>query len=136
MALTLDTVYEGAQQTQYNPQPIGFYHNTVACTNASETIVDDAMDANFDTLCSITASINAASSAERFEFVFFVDGTQIQVANMEAGDNHGDSQPYTMDLIIPAGTNLKITGDNQSSATSTNCSVYVLIRRLSGTSSA
>lgn len=133
MALTLDTVYEGAQQTQYNPQPIGFYHNTAACTNAAETIVDDAMDANFDTLCSITAGINAASSTERFEFVFFVDGTQIIVSNVD-GDSIANSP--TIDLIIPAGTNLKVTGDNQSSGTSTNCSVYVLIKRLSGTSSA
>tara|TARA_Y100000310_G_C19946361_1_gene474864 strand:+ start:54 stop:461 length:408 start_codon:yes stop_codon:yes gene_type:complete len=133
MAITEDSVYSGAYEPNY-AQPIGFYFNSVACTNQSQTIVDDAMDANADTLCSITASINKASTAERVEFVFFVDGTQIQVANMEAGDNHGDSQPYTTDLIIPAGTNLKITGDNQSSATSTECSAYVIIKPLAGTS--
>ncbi len=135
MAITLDSVYAGAQETQYNPQPIGFYFNSVACTNAAETIVDDAMDANFDTLCSITAGQNAADSALRYEFVYYIDGTQITIKNVEFGDNHGDSNPQSIDFIIPAGKNLKVTGDNKSSAGSTVCSVYVIIRPLSGTSS-
>ena len=133
MAITEDSVYSGAYEPNY-AQPMGFYFNSVACTNAAETIVDKAMDANADTLCSITAGINATSTGQRFEFIYFIDGTQIQVANVEAGDNHGDSNPQSMDLIIPAGKNLKVTGDNQSAATSTECSVYVLIKPLAGTS--
>ena len=135
MAITADTIYAGARQTQYNPQPIGFYFNSVACTNAAETIVDDVMDANYDTLCTVTAGINAADSALRYEFVYSIDGTAISVSNVEFGDNHGDSNPQSYDFIVPAGKNLKVTGDNKSSAASTNCSVYVLIRQLQGTSS-
>ena len=130
MAITEDAVYSGANEK--GGQPIGFYFNSVACTNAAETIVDDVMDANSDTLCRITAGVNAASTAHRFEFIYFIDGTQIQVSNIEAGDNHGDSNPRSIDLIIPAGKNLKVTGDNQSAATSTECSVYVLIKPLIG----
>jgi len=133
MAITEDSVYSGA----YIPhqQPINFYFNSVACTNAAETIVDDAMDANVDTLCSVTAGQNAADSALRYEFVYYIDGTQITIKNVEFGDNHGDSNPQSIDFIIPAGKNLKVTGDNKSSAASTECSVYVLIKPLVGTDS-
>jgi len=131
MAITLDSVYAGAQETQYNPQPIGFYFNSVAVTDAAETIVDDAMDANFDTLCSITAGVNATSITERFEFIVFIDGTQIMATSV--GQPGNEIGPPTIELIIPAGTNLKITGDNQSSSTSTVCSAYVIMRPLSGT---
>ena len=130
MAITEDSVYSGANEK--GGQPIGFYFNSVACTNAAETIVDDAMDANNDTLCSITAGQNAADSALRYEFVYYIDGTQITIKNVEFGDNHGDSNPQSIDLIIPAGKNLKVTGDNKSSAASTECSVYVLIKPLVG----
>ena len=130
MAITEDSVYSGANEK--GGQPIGFYFNSVACTNAAETIVDDAMDANNDTLCSITAGQNAADSALRYEFVYYIDGTQITIKNVEFGDNHGDSNPQSIDLIIPAGKNLKVTGDNKSSGASTECSVYVIIKPLVG----
>ena len=130
MAITEDSVYSGANEK--GGQPIGFYFNSVACTNAAETIVDDAMDANYDTLCSITAGQNAADSALRYEFVYYIDGTQITIKNVEFGDNHGDSNPQSIDLIIPAGKNLKVTGDNKSSGASTECSVYVIIKPLVG----
>jgi hypothetical protein len=134
MAITEDTVYSGANEK--GGQPLGFYFNSVACTNAAETIVDDAMDADYDTLCSITAGQNAADSALRYEFVYYIDGTQITIKNVEFGDNHGDSNPQSIDLIIPAGKNLKVTGDNKSSSASTECSVYVLIKPLVGSSTA
>ena len=130
MAITEDSVYSGTSEK--GGQPIGFYFNSVACTNAAETIVDDAMDANNDTLCSITAGQNAADSALRYEFVYSIDGTQITIKNVEFGDNHGDSNPQSIDLIIPAGKNLKVTGDNKSSGASTECSVYVIIKPLVG----
>ena len=133
MAITEDSVYSGAYEPNY-AQPINFYFNSVACTNAAETIVDDAMDANADTLCSVTAGQNAVDSALRYEFVYYIDGTQITIKNVEFGDNHGDSNPQSIDFIIPAGKNLKVTGDNKSSAASTECSVYVIIKPLAGTS--
>ncbi len=46
MAITEDAVYAGARQTQYNPQPIGFYFNSDACTKAAATIIDEAMEGN------------------------------------------------------------------------------------------
>jgi len=131
MAITEDSVYSGAYEPNY-AQPIGFYFNSVAVTNAAETIVDDAMDANADTLCSITAGVNATSITERFEFIFFIDGTQIMATSV--GQPGNEIGPPTIELIIPAGKNLKITGDNQSSSTSTEVSAYVLIKPLAGTS--
>ena len=38
MAITAYTVYAGARQTQYNPQPIGFYHNVASADNAATAI--------------------------------------------------------------------------------------------------
>ena len=132
MAITEDVVYSGANEK--GGQPIGFYFNSVACTNAAETIVDDVMDANFDTLCEIRCAPNATTMAgvlDRFEFVVSVDGTQITLMG-----NQNDADAYYIDypltLIIPANTNLKITGDNTVSATSTECSVYVIIKPLVG----
>mgnify|MGYP006413305491 CR=1 FL=1 len=129
MAITEDTVYSGANEK--GGQPIGFYFNSVACTNAAETIVDDEMDANNDTLCTITPSINAAGIGEKFEFIIYIDGTQIMV-KLQEGDSDASSYDQSVELIIPAGKNLKVTGDNQSSGTSTECSVYVLIKPLVG----
>ena len=56
MAITADTVYSGSQMTQYNPLPMGFYHNVAAADNSATTIVDDKMSTTKDTICTIAAS--------------------------------------------------------------------------------
>ena len=132
MAITEDSVYSGAYEPNY-AQPIGFYFNSAACTNAAETIVDDAMDANADTLCTITCSINEAGAGERFEFVISVDGTSIMARQVDGNADVGDGSEK-IELLIPAGKNLKVTGDNQGSGTSVQLSVYVIIKPLAGTS--
>jgi len=129
MAITEDSVYAGAFIPR--PQPVGFYFKSATCTNAAETIVDDAMDANVDTLCTITAGINQAGAGERFEFVYSIDGTQIMVRQFD-GNSDVNSGEQIIDLIIPAGKNLKITGDNQGSGDGVVLSVYVLIKPLVG----
>ena len=53
MAITADTVYSGSQMTQYNPLPMGFYHNVAAADNSATTIVDDKMSTTKDTICTI-----------------------------------------------------------------------------------
>ena len=129
MALTLDTVYEGAQQTQYNPQPIGYYaSNQVAATDTpAVTIMDDVMDANYDTLCTLIAS-KAVHSSDAYDAAVYVDGTLITI--LEATD--GTEQ---LNIIVPANTNLKVNMSNQTNTNSNVCQTYVIIRRLQGSSS-
>ena len=127
MAITADTVYAGARQTQYNPQPIGFYHNVAAATDSITTIVNDAMDANYDTLCTIAAS-TAVHTTDLYDCAVYADGTLINV--MKSVDS-----TKSMDIVLPAGTALKCNLSNQTDSTSNNVQVYVLIRQLQGTSS-
>jgi hypothetical protein len=132
MAITLDSVYSGSQMTQYNPLPMGFYVNEVACTDAAETIVDDAMSATADVKINVRAQPKVRN-AESFDFIISIDGTQVGFINSSTA--YLNTNPDGLDFIVPLGTNLKVTGDNQTSATSTLCAVYVLIEELSGTTS-
>ena len=128
MAITADTVYAGARQTQYNPQPIGFYRNEVAADNTATTITDDAMDADNDSLCTVIAS-TAVHTTDVYDAAVYVDGSLVTILQDVDG-----TQP--VDVVIPKGTNLKVNMSNQTDTTSNLCTVYVLIRNLSGTSSA
>ena len=89
------------------------------------------MDANYDTLCSVRVGPNQYTG-EAFEIAVFIDGTEIMHSKF-GSTNSPDEE--TFECIIPAGTKLKVTGDNQSGATSTVLYTYVIIRPLSGTSS-
>jgi hypothetical protein len=127
MAITADTVYAGARQTQYNPQPIGFYHNVAAADNSATTIVDDAMDASFDTLCTVVAS-TAVHTTDVYDAAVYVDATLVGIIqDVDA------SQSF--DVVVPLGTNLKVNMSNQTDSTDQNVQVYVLIKQLQGTSS-
>ena len=128
MAITADTVYAGARQTQYNPQPIGFYRNEVAADNTATTITDDAMDADNDSLCTVIAS-TAVHTTDVYDAAVYVDGSLVTILQDVDG-----TQP--VDVVIPKGTNLKVNMSNQTDTTSNLCTVYVIIRNLSGTSSA
>lgn len=127
MAITADTVYEGAQQTQYNPQPIGFYRNEITADNAVTTIMDDVMDADNDSLCTLLAS-TAVHTTDVYDAAVYVDGSLVTILQ----DCDG-TQP--VDVVIPKGTNLKVNMSNQTNTNSNLCTVYVIIRPLSGTSS-
>ena len=127
MAITADTVYAGARQTQYNPQPIGFYHNVAAADISATTIVDDAMDASFDTLCTVVAS-TAVHTTDVYDAAVYVDATLVGIIqDVDA------SQSF--DVVVPLGTNLKVNMSNQTDSTDQNVQVYVLIKQLQGTSS-
>ena len=128
MAITADTVYAGAQETQYNPQPIGFYRNEVAADNTATSITDDAMDADNDSLCTVIAS-TAVHTTDVYDAAVYVDGSLVTILQDVDG-----TQP--VDVVIPKGTNLKVNMSNQTDTTSNLCTVYVIIRPLSGTSSA
>lgn len=128
MAITADTVYAGAQETQYNPQPIGFYRNEVAADNTATSITDDVMDADNDSLCTVIAS-TAVHTTDVYDAAVYVDGSLVTILQDVDG-----TQP--VDVVIPKGTNLKVNMSNQTDTTSNLCTVYVLIRNLSGTSSA
>lgn len=128
MAINLDSTYAGARQTQYNPQPIGYYaSNQVAAAAVAVTIMDDVMDADYDTLCTLIAS-KAAHSSDAYDAAVYVDGTLVTI--LEATD--GTEQ---LNIIVPANTNLKVNMSNQTDTTSTLCQTYVIIRPLQGTSS-
>ena len=128
MAITADTVYAGAQETQYNPQPIGFYRNEVAADNTATSITDDVMDADNDSLCTVIAS-TAVHTTDVYDAAVYVDGSLVTILQDVDG-----TQP--VDVVIPKGTNLKVNMSNQTDTTSNLCTVYVIIRPLSGTSSA
>jgi len=134
MAITADTVYSGSQMTQYNPLPMGFYYSgPVACTDAAETIMDDAMSSTKDTLVNIRAH-PSARTVKAFDFVIYIDGTAVGVITSDTSYN--SSNPDGLDFIVPAGVNLKVTGDNQTDNASVNCQTYVTIKELNGSTSA
>ena len=127
MAITADTVYAGARQTQYNPQPIGFYHNVASADNAATAIMGDVMDASFDTLCTVVAS-TAVHTTDVYDAAVYVDSTLVGlIQDVDA------SQSF--DVVVPLGTNLKVNMSNQTDTTDQNVQVYVLIKQLQGTSS-
>ena len=127
MAITADTVYAGPRQTQYNPQPIGFYHNVASADNAATAIMDDVMDASFDTLCTVVAS-TAVHTTDVYDAAVYVDSTLVGlIQDVDA------SQSF--DVVVPLGTNLKVNMSNQTDTTDQNVQVYVLIKQLQGTSS-
>ena len=127
MAITADTVYAGARQTQYNPQPIGFYHKVASADNAATAIMDDVMDASFDTLCTVVAS-TAVHTTDVYDAAVYVDSTLVGlIQDVDA------SQSF--DVVVPLGTNLKVNMSNQTDTTDQNVQVYVLIKQLQGTSS-
>tara|TARA_R110000787_G_scaffold275995_1_gene384797 strand:+ start:1068 stop:1466 length:399 start_codon:yes stop_codon:yes gene_type:complete len=131
MALTLNDAYAGAQQTQYNPQPTGFYASTqIAATDAGATIMDNEMDEDFDSLCTVIANkaLTPTGSANVYDAAIHVDGTLVTVLN----DCDG-TQP--VDVIVPKGTYLKVIMSNQTNTASTDCQAYVIIRPLQGSSS-
>ena len=127
MAITADTVYAGARQTQYNQQPIGFYHNVASADNAATAIMDDVMDASFDTLCTVVAS-TAVHTTDVYDAAVYVDSTLVGLIQ--------DVDPsQSFDVVVPLGTNLKVNMSNQTDTTDQNVQVYVLIKQLQGTSS-
>ena len=131
MALTLNDAYAGAQQTQYNPQPTGFFLSTqVPATDAGATIMDNEMDEDFDSLCTVIANkaLTPTGSANVYDAAIHVDGTLVTVLN----DCDG-TQP--VDVIVPKGTYLKVIMSNQTNTASTDCQTYVIIRPLQGSSS-
>jgi|TARA_R100001530_G_scaffold124594_1_gene92848 hypothetical protein len=127
MAITADTVYAGSY-IQPNQQAIGFYHNVDSADNTITTIVDDAMSADYDTLCTIMAS-TAVHTTDLYDCAVYADGTLISV--MKSVDS-----TKSMDVVIPAGKNLKCNLSNQTDTTDQNVQVYVLIRQLQGTPTA
>ena len=129
MALTLNDAYAGAQQTQYNPQPTGFFlSNQVAATNAgTDVIMNNEMNEDFDSLCTVIAN-PATTTADVYDAAIWVDGTLVTILQ----DCDG-TQP--VDVIVPKGTYLKVIMYNQTGATSTVCQAYVIIRPLQGSSS-
>ena len=132
MAITADTVYSGSQMTQYNPLPMGFYHNVAAADNSATTIVDDKMSTTKDITgygrtiaasdCSMTLQMSMMQTV-------YVDGTL--VANM-----NGVDATKSMDVIVPLNTNLKVNLSNQTDTTSQNVQVYVTFKELNGSASA
>ena len=74
MAITEDVVYSGANEK--GGHPIGFFFASAAVTNAGETMVDAAMAANDDTLCTVRVGPNQ-HTAESFDIAVFIDGTEI-----------------------------------------------------------
>ena len=128
MALTLNDAYAGAQQTQYNPQPTGFFLSPVTgATDAGATIMDNEMDEDFDSLCTVIAN-PATTTADVYDAAIWVDGTLVTILQ----DCDG-TQP--VDVIVPKGTYLKVIMYNQTGATSNVCQAYVIIRPLQGSSS-
>ena len=129
MALTLNDAYAGAQQTQYNPQPTGFYASTqVAATDTiTGSIMDNEMDEDFDSLCTVIAS-KAEHSSDAYDAAVYVDGTLVTI--LEATDG-----TQSVDVIVPKGTYLKVNMKNTTDATSNLCQTYVIIRPLQGSSS-
>ncbi len=134
MAITADTVYSGSQMTQYNPLPMGFYFSgPVACTDAAETIMDDAMSSTKDTLVNVRAH-PSVRTVKAFDFIISIDGTAVGVITSDTSYN--SSNPDGLDFLVPAGVNLKVTGDNQTDNVSVNCQTYVTIKELNGSTSA
>jgi len=128
MALTLNDAYAGAQQTQYNPQPTGFYaSNQVAAAAVAAAIMDNEMDEDFDSLCTVIAS-NAEHTTDSYDAAVYVDGTLVTI--LEATDG-----TQSVDVIVPKGTYLKVNMKNTTDATSNLCQTYVIIRPLQGSSS-
>jgi len=133
MAITGDSVYSGSQMTQYNPLPMGFYFSgPVACTDAAETIMDDAMSSNKDTLVTLRAQPSVRTD-KAFDFIVYIDGTAIQT--ITSNTNFVNSNPNGLEFILPAGVNLKVTGDNQTDSNSVNCQTFVMIKELVGSAS-
>jgi hypothetical protein len=126
MAITEDVVYSGANEK--GGQPIGFFFASAAVTDAGETMVDAAMDANYDTLCTVRTGPNQYTS-EGFDVAVFIDGTEIMHSKFGSSTSPDEE---TFECIVPAGKNLKITGDNKSGATITTLSAYIIIRPLIG----
>jgi len=128
MALTLNDAYAGAQQTQYNPQPTGFYASTqIAATDAGATIMDNEMDEDFDSLCTVIAN-PAVHTGDVYDAAVYVDGTLVTILH----DCDG-TQP--VDVVVPKGTYIKVIMSNQTDTTSNLCQAYVIIRPLQGSSS-
>ena len=86
------------------------------------------MDADNDSLCTVIAS-TAVHTTDVYDAAVYVDGSLVTILQDVDG-----TQP--VDVVIPKGTNLKVNMSNQTDTTSNLCTVYVLIRNLSGTSSA
>ena len=132
MALTLDSAYAGSQMTQYNPLPVGFYFNAAACTDAAETIVDDAMSATADVKINLRA-FPVSRTDQSYDFTISIDGTQVAMINSSTA--YLNTNPDGLEFIVPLGLNVKVTGDNQTSSASNSCGVYILIEELIGTAS-
>ena len=128
MAITADTVYSGSQMTQYNPLPMGFYHNVAAADNSATTIVDDKMSTTKDTICTIAAS-TAVHTTDVYDAAVYVDATLVAIMK-------GVDATKSMDVIVPLNKNLKVNMSNQTDSTSNNVQVYVTIKELNGSASA
>ena len=118
MAITADSVYSGSQMTQYNPLPMGFYFSgPVACTNAAETIMDDAMSTTADVKVNVRAH-PSVRTVKAFDFIISVDGTAVGVITSDTAYTSSNSEG--LDFIIPKGTNLKVNMSNQTDTTDQN----------------
>lgn len=134
MAITADSVYSGSQMTQYNPLPMGFYFSgPVACTNAAETIMDDAMSTTADVKVNVRAH-PSVRTVKAYDFIIYIDGTAVGVITSDTAYTSSNSEG--LDFIVPKGVNLKVTGDNQTDSSSVNCQTYVTITELMGSTSA